>query len=66
VNLPSGKKPDAVNFAKKEVRELKPDSARAIKRGEKQAEGYRKELEEVTGQDGWTSVVDTYQKKKKN
>lgn len=65
VTLPSGKKPDAVNFDKKKVRELKPDSERAVKRGEKQVEGYRKELEKVTGDD-WTSAVDTYQRKKRN
>jgi hypothetical protein len=64
VILPSGKKPDAVNWETREVRELKPYNARAVKRGEKQVEGYRQELQEMTGED-WTSAVDTYQPKKK-
>ena len=59
VTLPSGKKPDAVDWVNREVRELKPDHSRGIRRGEKQVEGYRKELEQVTGQP-WTSKVDTY------
>jgi hypothetical protein len=57
--LPSGKRPDAVDWKNRVVRELKPDNARAMKRGQKQVEGYRKELEQVTGQK-WTSHVDTY------
>lgn len=59
VRLPSGKRPDAVNWAKREVRELKPDNARALRRGERQVAGYRKELEAVTGE-SWTSEIDTY------
>jgi RHS repeat-associated protein len=59
VTLPSGKKPDAVNWANREVRELKPDNPSAVRRGQKQVEGYRKELEEVTGEP-WTSEVDVY------
>jgi hypothetical protein len=57
--LPSGKRPDAINYDKRNVRELKPDNPRAIRLGQKQVEGYRQELE----QDGstWTSNVDTYQ-----
>ena len=57
--LPSGKRPDAINYKTRNVRELKPDNPRAIRRGQKQVEGYRQELE----QDGstWTSNVDTYQ-----
>ena len=61
VTLPSGKKPDAVNWEAREVRELKPDNPAAIRRGEIQVERYRKELEEMTGKP-WTSAVDTYQK----
>jgi RHS repeat-associated protein len=57
--LPSGKRPDAVDFENRVVRELKPDNARAIKRGEKQVEGYKKELEATTGEK-WTTHVDTY------
>ncbi|HWS53291.1 MAG TPA: hypothetical protein VN228_04165, partial [Pyrinomonadaceae bacterium] len=57
--LPSGKRPDAVDFENKIVRELKPNNPRAIRRGERQVEGYRQELEQVFGP-GWTSYVDTY------
>lgn len=57
--LPSGKKPDAVNWEKREVRELKPDNRAAVRRGQRQVERYRKELEEVTRQP-WTSAVDVY------
>ncbi|MDE2000264.1 MAG: hypothetical protein KGI52_15200 [Burkholderiales bacterium] len=38
VTLPSGKKPDAVDWANREVRELKPDNASAVARGERQVE----------------------------
>jgi RHS repeat-associated protein len=59
--LPSGKRPDAIDFENRIVRELKPENARAIKRGEKQVEGYKRELEGMTGEK-WTSHVDTYNK----
>lgn len=59
VRLPSGRRPDAVNWEKHEVRELKPDNPAAVRRGERQVERYRKELEEVTGEP-WTSEVDVY------
>lgn len=59
VRLPSGKKPDAVNWGTREVRELKPDNPRAIRLGERQVEGYRQELEQVTGKP-WSAQVDTY------
>ncbi|NUM59001.1 MAG: hypothetical protein HUU56_10240 [Bdellovibrionaceae bacterium] len=36
-----------------------PDNPRAIRRGERQVEGYKKELEQMTGEK-WTSHVDTY------
>ena len=64
VTLPSGKKPDAVNWGTREVRELKPDNARAVRRGERQVEEYRRELEQMTG-DLWKSYVDTYRAPKK-
>jgi RHS repeat-associated protein len=57
--LPSGRRPDAVNRAKKEVRELKPDNPRAIRKGRAQVERYRKELEELFG-GNWTAFVDVY------
>ena len=57
--LPSGKRPDAIDVENRVVRELKPDNARAIRRGQKQLEGYKKELEQMTG-DKWTGHLDTY------
>ncbi|HLL05767.1 MAG TPA: hypothetical protein VK539_34675 [Myxococcaceae bacterium] len=61
VILPSGKRADAVNWEKQDVKELKPDNPRAIRHGEKQLEGYKKELEETTGEE-WTGTVETYKK----
>jgi hypothetical protein len=61
VRLPSGKQADAVNYQTREVVELKPNNTNAIRRGEKQVEGYRKELESVTGE-CWTCRVETYDK----
>lgn len=59
VTLPSGKRADAVNFETREVRELKPNNPDAIRRGEQQVEGYRKELEQWKG-GCWTCRVETY------
>lgn len=59
--LPSGLKPDAIDWKNRDVRELKPNTPSQIRRGKKQVEGYRKELEAMTGQK-WTSNVDTYNK----
>lgn len=58
-SLPSGRRPDAIDAENRIVRELKPDNPRAVRRGERQVEGYKKELEQMTG-DKWTSHVDTY------
>ncbi|MDZ4865251.1 MAG: RHS repeat-associated core domain-containing protein [Gemmatimonadota bacterium] len=60
VTLPSGRRADAVNPTTRDVRELKPNNPRGIRRGQRQVEGYRKELEEPTGQP-WTGGVDTYE-----
>lgn len=59
VRLPSGKRADAVNPDKQEVKELKPDTPRAVKRGERQVEEYRRELEETEG-GSWSGKVETY------
>lgn len=61
VTLPSGKRADAVSWEKRDVRELKPDNPRAIRQGERQVEGYRRELEGTTGEN-WTCCVDTYKR----
>lgn len=57
--LKTGKIPDAVDFKNKDVRELKPNNPRAIKRGEKQVEQYRQQLQTENG-GVWTAHVDTY------
>jgi hypothetical protein len=59
VELPSGKRMDAYNKATKQVRELKPGNSRAVRRGEKQIEGYCKECDEAFGP-GHTGTVETY------
>ena len=59
VILPSGRKPDAVNWATQEVRELKPDNPGALRRGSSQVERYRQELERLTGK-AWRAIVDVY------
>jgi hypothetical protein len=59
VTLPSGKRADAVNLETREVKELKPDNPRALKRGERQVEGYRRELEKERGGE-WKGKVESY------
>lgn len=59
VTLPSGKRADAVNWETREVVELKPNNPNAIRRGERQVDGYRLELESTTGE-CWTCRVETY------
>ncbi|MCP4406090.1 MAG: hypothetical protein GY801_53460, partial [bacterium] len=59
VTLPSGKRPDAVNWETRNVRELKPNNPKAISEGRRQVEKYRKELEEIADE-FWTADVDTY------
>jgi len=57
--LPSGLRPDAVDWQNHIVRELKPDNPRAIQRGWNQVRKYMNELFEMTG-GAWTAFVDTY------
>jgi RHS repeat-associated protein len=59
VRLPSRRRPDAVDFQNRVVRELKPNNPRAVRRGERQVERYRQELEATYG-GNWRSYVDTY------
>ena len=58
--LPSGKRADAVDETNGIVRELKPNNPKAIKRGEKQIQGYKNELEKLFPEKQWRSYVDTY------
>ena len=65
--LPSGKKIDAIDFENKIIYELKPNNERAKKRGQKQAEAYKREVESMKAENGdsqygtgWTVVIETY------
>lgn len=60
VRLPSGQRPDAVDFESSLVRELKPDNPRAIRLGMKQLARYLRELQRLTGKK-WTSFLDSYE-----
>jgi hypothetical protein len=60
-SLPSGQRPDAVDWENQIVRELKPDNPSAISRGWNQIRKYIGELSEITGKT-WTGFVDTYAK----
>ncbi|MEP6492499.1 MAG: RHS repeat-associated core domain-containing protein [bacterium] len=62
VRLPNGKRCDALNPETCEIKELKPDNERAKKRGEKQLQEYKKELEEQTGKEHKTTL-ETYKPK---
>ncbi len=52
-------RPDAASYSQNIVRELKPDTPRAISRGWWQVNEYKAYLEEVTEQP-WTAYVDVY------
>ena len=60
--LPSGKRADAVSFEKGDVRELKPNNSKAIKRGEKQAQSYINELQTLYPDIKWDYHIDVYNK----
>jgi hypothetical protein len=62
VRLPSGKRCDGLNPETCEIKELKPDNERAKKRGEKQLQQYKKELEELTGKEH-KATLETYKPK---
>jgi RHS repeat-associated protein len=62
VELPSGKKMDAYNAQTREIRELKPDNPRAIRRGKKQVKEYCDECDKAFGP-GHTVKVETYDPK---
>lgn len=59
VRLQSGKRVDALNEQLKHIIELKPNNPAAIRRGEKQVEGYLEELNKTRGED-WTGEILTY------
>ena len=59
--LPSGKRPDAVDWQNRVVRELKSDAKGSEGKGRRQLAGYVAELEEMTGE-SWTGHVDIYKR----
>ena len=63
VPTPSGKRMDRYNEETGHIREIKPDNPRAIRQGEKQVEGYRREMEEAAGRPH-TGEVTPYDPKK--
>ncbi len=59
--LPSGARPDAVNWKAREVRELKPDTPSGRAAGRRQLRRYLKELNELDPEGGhWTGRIDYY------
>jgi len=50
---------DAVHPGRRIIKELKPNNPRAIARGKKQLERYKKEMEATTGKK-WKTKLDTY------
>jgi RHS repeat-associated protein len=59
VRLPSGKRMDGYNATERQVIEIKPNNARAIRRGARQVEGYCRECDQAVGP-GHTGRVQTY------
>jgi len=57
VTTPSGKRMDRYNEEQAHIREIKPDNPRAIKQGQKQAEGYKDGMEAKTGRPHTTEVT---------
>ncbi|MBP8534585.1 RHS repeat-associated core domain-containing protein [Streptomyces sp. MK37H] len=61
VTLPSGRRPDAIDWENRVVRELKSDAPSSMATGRRQLKGYVEELEEMTGQ-SWTGHLDIYKR----
>ncbi|MFD3352992.1 polymorphic toxin-type HINT domain-containing protein [Streptomyces fradiae] len=61
VTLPSGLRPDAVDWKNRVVRELKSDAKSSQATGRRQLQKYVAELEDMTGQ-SWTGHLDTYKR----
>lgn len=61
VTLPSGLRPDAVDWNNRVVRELKSDAKSSQATGQRQLKTYVAELEKMTGQ-SWTGHLDTYKR----
>lgn len=61
VTLPSGLRPDAVDWKNRVVRELKSDAKSSQATGRRQLQEYVAELEDMTDQ-SWTGYLDTYKR----
>jgi hypothetical protein len=59
--LPSGRQPDAVNLRERIVVELKPDNPAAKRRGRRQLDIYRRELEELYPGTPFRTRLETYE-----
>ena len=57
VPTPSGKRMDRYNEEAAHIREIKPDNPRALRAGERQVEGYKKEMDQATGRSHTTEVT---------
>jgi RHS repeat-associated protein len=60
VTLPSGRRPDAVDWTHHVVRELKSDAPSSMAKGRRQLKDYVAELDELTRGKPWTGILDTY------
>ena len=60
--LPSGKRVDAINFEKGDIRELKPNNSRAVQKGENQVKSYMNEVEKLYPSIKWEWHIDVYNK----
>jgi RHS repeat-associated protein len=57
VRTPSGKRMDRYNKDAAHIREIKPDNARGEAAGQKQLDGYKKEMDQATGKDHTTELT---------
>lgn len=57
VPTPSGRRMDRYDEAQAHIREIKPNNPRQLRSGQKQVEGYRKEMEQKTGRPHTTEVT---------
>ena len=64
VRTPSGKRMDRYNKDAAHIREIKPDNARGEAAGQKQLDGYKKEMDQATGKDHTTELT-KYPKKER-
>lgn len=57
VPTPSGRRMDRYDEAQAHIREIKPNNPRQLRSGQKQVDGYRKEMEKKTGRSHTTEVT---------